>query len=71
MAGQKGGAKKIGRSKQKCQRYYNSKIKERYKIVKIAQSSGLKPALEYATKCGLSDFARTRLREFNKFAVQL
>ena len=56
MAGEKKKSKKAGRNTKKCQRYKINHTREKYKIVKIARSNGVKYALAYATQHALSSF---------------
>lgn len=48
-----GGARKIGRSKTKCEQYRNAHTRERNKIKRVLQSNGYDAALAYAAKTGV------------------
>ncbi len=58
----KGGRRKLGRDVKKCGRYKIGQFREKNKTVRVAKSSGLKAALEYAGKRGLASWAEKRLR---------
>lgn len=58
----KGGKRKLGRDLKKCARYRLMRTREKRKVVKIAKSSGHTEALAYATRNGLSDWAKHRLK---------
>jgi len=66
MAGKTGGAgaKKYGRDKAKCLAYTHAHTRDKNKAVRIARSSGVKWALEYAAQRGIGDWARKRLMAF-------
>ena len=53
-----GGTKKYGRDKEKCKRYRDTKRREKNKLKRILQSSGLKAATEYAKKHTLDRLLR-------------
>lgn len=62
----KGGkkSKKMGRNTEKCKRYRLNSEREKHKIIKIAKSSGVKRALEYAVEKGILAFAQRRLANY-------
>lgn len=60
-----GGARKIGRDKNKCASYRAYHTREKNKVPRIARSS-LEAAMRYADKFGLHTWAQTRLKDFAK-----
>lgn len=66
MAGKTGGAgaKKHGRDKEKCASYKGRHTRDQNKAVRVARSSGVKWALEYAAQHGIGEWARKRLVKF-------
>jgi len=55
MAGTKGGkGRKIGRNKDKCNRYKVGRRRERNKIARVLRSSGIEEAKRYSVKYGVA-----------------
>lgn len=56
-----GGAKKYGRSEEKCKKYRANKTREKNKLKRILQSNGLQAAEAYADKVELYGYLRKLL----------